>query len=325
MAIINGTNASDPELEGTNLADQIFGLGGSDILIGFDGDDEVEGGKGADQLFGSLGFDTASYKGSQAGVTVVLSEPYVVGGDATGDTLFSIEGLRGSAHADILSGDDQRNVLRGEGGADSLNGAEGDDRLEGGGGNDRLFGGYGADELRGGAGTDLAYYGMSDAGVRIDLSTGKGLGGDAAGDRLFGVEGVEGSELNDRISGNAAANRLAGNTGADLLSGAGGADRFVYFDTSNSTGINTDSILDFSRTQGDRIDLAGIDANERIDANQAFRFIGDGEFTGIGQLRFLHGDGGTVIQANTTDAHPGPELSIVLTSLVSLQSGDFYL
>ena len=75
MATITGTNASDPELEGTNLADQIFGLGGNDILIGFDGDDVLEGGKGADQLFGSLGFDTASYKGSQAGVTVVLAEP----------------------------------------------------------------------------------------------------------------------------------------------------------------------------------------------------------------------------------------------------------
>ena len=45
------------ELDGTNLADQIFGLGGNDILIGFDGDDVLEGGAGADELFGSDGFD----------------------------------------------------------------------------------------------------------------------------------------------------------------------------------------------------------------------------------------------------------------------------
>ena len=109
------------------------------------------------------------------------------------------------------------------------------------------------------------------------------------------------------------------------MSGAGGADCFVYFDTSNSTGTNADSILDFSRAQGDRIDLAGIDANQLSSGNQAFRFIGAGEFTGVGQLRFLRGDGGTVIQANTTDAHPGAELVIVLTSPLSLQAGDFLL
>ena len=88
MAIIKGTDGDDRfprELEGTNLADQIFGLAGDDVLIGFGGHDVLEGGKGADELFGSDGFDTASYAGSQAGVTVVLSEPYVLGGDAAGD------------------------------------------------------------------------------------------------------------------------------------------------------------------------------------------------------------------------------------------------
>ena len=63
MATITGTNA-DPELEGTDLAGQIFGRGGNDILIGFGGDDVLEGGAGADQLFGSPGFDYASYRSS---------------------------------------------------------------------------------------------------------------------------------------------------------------------------------------------------------------------------------------------------------------------
>jgi Ca2+-binding RTX toxin-like protein len=60
---------------GTNLADQIFGPGGNDILIGLGGDDELEGGAGAGQLFGSLGFDYASSRSSQSGVVVLLNDP----------------------------------------------------------------------------------------------------------------------------------------------------------------------------------------------------------------------------------------------------------
>jgi Ca2+-binding RTX toxin-like protein len=223
MATITGTDASDA-LNGTALADQIFGLGGNDTLVGFGGDDMLEGGAGGDELFGSNGFDTASYAGSRAGVTVVLSGFLATGGDAAGDHLYSIEGLRGSAYADVLTGDEGRNVLSGGGGADSLNGAEGDDTLAGGDGNDRLFGGRGADELRGGDGADLAYYGVSDAGVTVDLATGQGLGGDAEGDRLTGVVNVEGSVLGDHLSGDAAGNRLLGGDGNDVIAGGSGND-----------------------------------------------------------------------------------------------------
>ena len=70
MAIITGTNGNDRfpnELEGTNLADEIFGLAGNDTLIGFNGDDVLEGGEGADEQFGSFGFDHASYRSSGSG------------------------------------------------------------------------------------------------------------------------------------------------------------------------------------------------------------------------------------------------------------------
>ena len=166
MATITGTNASDAELEGTNLADQIFGLGGNDILIGFDGDDELEGGKGADQLFGSLGFDTATYSNSAAGVVVFLDVSYAVGGEASGDTLFSIEGLRGSSFADSLAGNEQRNVLHGEGGNDEIEGRDGNDMLDGGAGHDALGGGHGDDELRGGTGNDLLEAGPGNDTLR---------------------------------------------------------------------------------------------------------------------------------------------------------------
>ena len=74
MATITGTTGDDKypnEVEGTSVADQIFGLAGNDTLIGFNGDDELEGGTGADELFGSNGLDYAS--GAFTFLTLVLS------------------------------------------------------------------------------------------------------------------------------------------------------------------------------------------------------------------------------------------------------------
>src|SRR4051812_10122997 len=80
MATITGTSGDDkypnPEVNGTEAADQLFGLAGNDALIGFGGNDVLEGGAGVDDLFGSAGFDYASYKSSPTGVNVNLPSFY---------------------------------------------------------------------------------------------------------------------------------------------------------------------------------------------------------------------------------------------------------
>jgi Ca2+-binding RTX toxin-like protein len=328
MATVTGTSGDDSgakTLNGTNLADQIFGLAGNDTLIGYGGDDLLEGGAGADELFGTTGFDTASYKGSPTGVSVYLDNFIANGGHGTGDALYSIDGLVGSAYADTLVGTSGRNVLRGEGGADGLVGAEGNDRLEGGGGNDYLEGGFGDDELRGGDGVDTASFFNSGSGVVADLAAGTASGGAFVGsDRLSGVENLFGTALADRLAGNEAANVLTGSYGADVLTGRGGADRFVFNSKDDSDPKAPDRITDFSRAQRDRIDLREIDANEQVDGNQAFQFIGQAPFSGVGQVRFYQQNGDTVIEAKTTDAF-GAEPVIVLDPLVSLQDTDFLL
>ena len=49
-------------------------------------------------------------------------------------------------------------------------------------------------------------------------------------------------------------------------------------------------IRDFSRAQGDDIDLSGIDANAKAAGNQAFSFIGDKAFSGkAGELQYKNG------------------------------------
>jgi Ca2+-binding RTX toxin-like protein len=334
MAIVTGTDGNDRyndpdypgnvELKGTNLADQIYGLAGDDELVGFDGDDLLEGGQGADVLWGGYGLDLASYRDSDQGVAVDLRDGYATGGHAEGDILHEIEGAIGSAYDDNLMGTyGDNNVLRGGGGADTLYGLGGDDALRGEAGDDRLVGGPGDDLLEGGAGSDTAYF---HAAVVADLAAGTATGGDQVGsDRLAGIENLAGSGGDDRLAGDNRANILIGEQGADALEGRGGADRFVYYGTYESRPGAADRILDFSPKQGDRLDLSAVDADVQASGNQAFTFIGQNQFTGVGQVRFFQQDGDTVVEANTSDATVGAELRIEVDPLVAFQATDFVL
>ncbi len=91
-------------------------------------------------------------------------------------------------------------------------------------GNDTLRGNAGGDTLNGEAGTDTATYSESAGGVTVDLLAGTGLGGNAQGDTLIGIENVNGSQGNDTLTGDAAANVLRGMNGNDILRGSAGAD-----------------------------------------------------------------------------------------------------
>ena len=184
-----------------NIADNVLeGRDGDDTLLGGEGNDTLIGGPGADNIGGDAGLDTASYAGSDAAVTVNLSDGTATGGDAEGDTFTSIENLSGSAFDDTLIGDTADNVLEG---------------------------GDGADTLDGGAGADTASWAASDLAVSVDLSTGTNTGGHAAGDTLTNIESLSGSRYSDVLTGDAGANRLDGGAGNDRLEGRAGADTLV--------------------------------------------------------------------------------------------------
>lgn len=80
------------------------------------------------------------------------------------------------------------------------------------------------DRLDGGDGHDIASYSDSPERVIVSLATGTARGGDATGDIMVSIEGLEGSAFEDRLSGNSAANTLLGGDGSDVLRGRGGAD-----------------------------------------------------------------------------------------------------
>jgi RTX calcium-binding nonapeptide repeat (4 copies) len=167
-----GTANSDV-IQGTNIGDRLYGLGGDDVLNGFNGDDTLVGGGGKDRLNGGSGgdvlvggvgadinnggsgFDFASFQTSDAYVNVDLTRKAGLAGDARGDTLTSIEGLIGGAAGDILRGDAASNRIDGGVGRDRLFGNAGVDYLKGGLGNDVLSGGLGNDVFYLGPGIDV--------------------------------------------------------------------------------------------------------------------------------------------------------------------------
>jgi subtilisin family serine protease len=169
-----------------------------------------------------------------------------------------------------------------------LNGTTGNDSLNGGGGNDSLNGQAGNDRLQGLAGND------SLAG-------------------LAGADSLDGGAGNDWLIGGAGRDVLTGGTGADLF-------RFTALDDS-AVGTNRDVITDFTRGEGDRIDLSWIDANTRFAGDQAFAFIGTASFTRVaGQLRFASG----VLQADVNgDARA--DMEIAIQGVSTLLVADFIL
>ncbi len=324
--ILTGS-AGNNLLDGRGGDDVLNGLGGVDILRGSDDDDILNGGdgndvlygeSGADQLDGGSGIDTASYYLRPEAVAVDLAAGTGSGGEAAGDTLVGIENLSGSQGGDTLAGD---------AGANTLQGWNGDDVLRGRGG---------ADTLDGGAGIDLVSYWGEATGVTVNLATGTGSGGNAAGDTYIAIENVNGSQGGDTLIGGSGANALngyegndvlGGGAGKDALTGGIGADRFVYASIAESVvGANADRITDFSHAQGDRIDLSLIDANTGAPGDQAFTFIGNGLYTGVaGQLRFAVTAPGVTTIAGDVDGNGTSDFHIQLTGTIALVAADFVL
>ena len=156
------------------------------------------------------------------------------------------------------------------------------------------------------------------------------LEGATKNDDLSGLAGVDtllGKAGNDTLNGGAGNDNLTGGAGFDDLTGGTGADRFIFTDIKDASisSSNIDTILDLKTTDGDKIDLSGIDANSKLTGNQAFNFTGNTAFSttdAAGQLRF---DATSHILYGSTNADNKPEFSIQLNGVSSLVIGDFFL
>lgn len=226
------THTTGVTVNGTAGEDNLLTGTEANLVYAGDGDDMVYGEQGDDKIYGENGNDR----------------------------------LYGGTGNDTLSGGAGNDFLNGGDGDDSLVGGDGDDDIFGAWGNDLIQGGAGADILDGGAGADTASYSSSTAAVRVNLTTGKGAGGDAQGDTFISVEHLTGSAYadnlvgddrshnilngnagddnlyglagNDTLRGGDGDDRLTGGTGADRLDGGAGTDLASYSDSTKGVNVN---------------------------------------------------------------------------------------
>jgi Ca2+-binding RTX toxin-like protein len=146
--------------------------------------------------------------------------------------------------------------------------------------------------------------------VTVDLQTGLGHGGTAAGDQLFSIENVTGSWWNDSLSGNGYDNVLSGlggnddlegGAGADTLDGGWGVDRAIYSDSPAGVTIcllwgsasggdaEGDKLISIEKLYGSEYDDGLFGDNG---ANSLQGYLGDDVLLGFGDDDFLEGSNG---------------------------------
>ena len=149
-------------------------------------------------------------------------------------------GFDGTNGDDRLIGDSEANVIRGFGG------------------NDYMEGGFGLDTIDGGSGNDTVSYSYSSSAFTWDMNTDRLSFNSGGVETIRNVENVIGSRGDDRIITNAVNNTIEGNDGADT---------FVF----NSLDGSVDRIVDYSRAEGDRIEvsMSGFGSGTRFSYNSS--------------------------------------------------------
>jgi Ca2+-binding RTX toxin-like protein len=242
----------------------------------------------------------------------------------------------------------RRAVTEGLDRRDVFAGTASDDRIVGYAGNDFFAGSAGNDIFDGGSGIDTVSYAAAGGKVSVvldDGDLGQAIGKNQGSDIFRLIENVVGSAFNDSLSGDAAANQLTGGKGMDTLAGNGGRDRligaaggdlltggaaadaFVYLSISDSTvkAKGRDTIFDFDRADGDKINLDAIDANTKLANNQDFSFISGRDFSGkAGQLRFERNGDETYLFGDV-NGDGKADFSILFDDGLKFRAGDFLL
>jgi serralysin len=319
----------------------------ANTLTGNGAANQLNGGGGADRMIGNNGNDT--YIVNQRQDIVV---EYANGGrdsvrstvDFTLGNNVEICSLLGSGNIDA-TGNALANTLRGNSGANLLDGGRGSDTMIGGHGNDVYVVNQRSDNVvESGRGTDTVRSSVDyllDAGIERCYLIGPS-GADATGNSLANtLRGNGGGNTlkalggSDALKGGGGRDILVGGVGKDNLNGGTGADVFDFNSVSDSTQKprGRDFIGDFSRKQGDKINLAQVDADGSLAGNGQFKFIGKKAFSSDrdhiddsrAELRYFHTSNRDTIIQGDTDGDRIAEFSIVVDGRMNFTQGDFVL
>ncbi len=198
------------------------GNAGANVLTGNNGDNVLRGDAGDDTLIGGEGLDWADYDNAGGGVTVDLDAGTATGA-AGSDTLTGIEGIRGSAFADTLLGDETDNWLRGLAGNDVIDGRGGFDYVD---------------------------YGQAAAGFTVYMARSTSICSTEGTDSLIGIENARGSEFDDVLVGTDVENRFRGLGGDDRIDGAGGLDYIDYRNATSAVAVDLGRSIGTGRSEG---------------------------------------------------------------------------
>lgn len=223
---------------GSNFDDTLTGDDGNNTLRGGNGNDMLSGGLGNDKLFGDRGDDAFFYVG---GIDQINERDDGVD-SVTFDSIWNPEDV-------IISGNQLtfRNSIANEitfnditliesfvfsGGREfDLAGLQAFstpiDEGTGAGTEDNFVATAIAENFDGGDSDDTVDYSNSTTRVKVDLETGTGTDGFAAGDTYDSIENIIGADLStsgDFIYGDDGANHIQGLGGRDVLEGGDGAD-----------------------------------------------------------------------------------------------------
>jgi Ca2+-binding RTX toxin-like protein len=284
------TGNGNDSVTGNALANTLIGGGGNDTLNGGGGNDILVGGIGTDTVNGDAGNDIIQYAfGDGTGTT---------NGGADTDTL----AITGAAANDAL--------------AVTLNAASTITNFTGG-----AVASIESVTADLGTGIDtLTYTVPAGVNVTVNLNAGTATGFTS----IANIDNITTGNGIDTLIGSVTDNILIGGGGRDTITGGGGNDTFRYTAIGNLTNTfaTSDRITDYA--VGDIIDLAGIDANTLLAANQAFTFIGTSNFTGAGQARYFDNGTDTFIELNTNNIF-GAEGVITLSGVHTLTAASFVL
>ena len=153
------------------------------------------------------------------------------------------------------------------------------------------------DGIANGVVVDPGYAASGEITFRGNNTKRNNITGNLLNNNLVGgnkADWLDGALGDDTLRGKKGADRLYGGAGADDIKGGKDSDRIIYFDASESTTSQRDTIhLD----RKDRLIFNAFDGDSSSDGQQSLRYIGTDSFSGsAGELRYT----GNGLEADTT-------------------------
>jgi len=227
--------------------------------------------------------------------------------------------VNGGAGNDVVIAPAGYASLYGNGGDDTLTGGKEADRLDGGSGSDRMIGGAGNDRYEvdstGDQAVELANGGTDEVLSSVSFT----LDANVENLILTGTHPINatGNDRSNTLAGNSAANTLSGGAGNDIIHGGAGADTLSggagadIFDFQDGGG---DTVLDFSRAQGDKLALWWVGG---------FTYLGTAAFTATWSTQARFSDGHLLVDAVGDGVADFAVNLSGITSAAQLQASDF--